>query len=309
MIFRKRWISFFAMLSLAEFPCSAPLQSPMPAQAGGRTIQVEVEMVSLPVAVTTGSGKRVTHLKQGDFQVFEDNVPQKIAGFAAADEPFFVVFMLDTSGSTTQELKQIRREAIHFTSILPRQDSIAVFSFGEEVTLLTNFTSDRQRLASAMEKIRPAGFTALYEAVWRGIREVQQRRHERCAIVLFTDGVDTASKNITKVRTQELARENGAPIYGIYFNTHEDLSGRQYLMDLAGSSGGMVLEPAKVRDLGPAFQSIARELTNQYSIGYYPTNRNHDGKFRKVEVKVSRSDLHVQTRKGYWAPDDAIKVP
>jgi Ca-activated chloride channel homolog len=309
MFFRKRWNSFLAMSVLAVFLCSLPAQSQKPEQAGSRTIKVQVDMVSLPVVVTTAGGKRVSNLKQGDFQVFEDNIRQKIAGFAAANEPFWVAFMLDTSGSTAQELKQIQREAFRFTRFLPRQDSVAVFSFGEDVLLLQNFTTDRERLASAIEKISPRGLTALYEAVWRGIQEAQNHRPERCALVLFTDGLDTASKQVTRVKTRELAKECRTPIYAVHFNTHEDPSGRQYLMELAENSGGKLLEPAKVGELSPAFKAIARELTNQYSIGYYPTNSNHDGKFRKVEVKVNRSGLAVQTRKGYWAPDDTVKVP
>lgn len=307
MPFKRGSISFRIMLPLGVFLLSPPVQSQKPKQADSQIIKVQVDMVSLPVVVTTGNGKPVINLTKDDFLVFEDNVQQKIEGFAAVAEPFSVALMLDASGSTKLQLGRIRREAIRFTKLLPRQDSVAIFSFGEDISLLQDFTTDRQRLASAIDKIRAGGFTVLYEAIWQGIREVLKPRHERSALVLFSDGVDTASDKVTKVKTQAMAKESRAPIYCIYFNTHEDVQGRQYLMDLADNSGGMVFEATRVEDLRPAFKAIARELTSQYSIGYYPTNPNHDGKYRKVHLKVKRPDLHVQTRKGYWSPDDTIK--
>lgn len=295
-------VPFFAELLLAP---QAQLQKPLP--AGGSAIKVQVDMVSLPAVVTTGNGKRVTNLKQEDFQVFEDGVLQTIEGFAAVEEPFAVALMLDISGSTEKETQRIRREAIRYTKLLPSRDKIAVLTFGEEIQMVEEFTSDRQRLASAIEKIRPRGFTALYDAVRRGIREVLESRRERGALVLFTDGVDTASDNVTSLKTLEIAKTSRAPIYSIFFNTHEDARARRYLTDLADLSGGQIFEAARMEDLNPAFQAIARELASQYSIGYYPTNRNHDGKYRKVELKVNRPSLWVQTRKGYWALDDTSK--
>jgi Ca-activated chloride channel family protein len=304
MLFLKRSKSFPVILPLAGFLFAGISPSQTPNQAGGQAIRVRVEMVSLAVVVTAGDGKCVTDLTKDDFQVFEDDVRQKIAAFTAVDEPFSIAMMLDTSGSTTQELRQIRREAIRFTRLLPGQDSVAVFSFGENVTLLENFTSDQRRMASAIERVRPGGYTGLYDAVRQGIQEVLQSRQERCALVLFTDGLDTASEQATGAATREMAKQSRGPIYSIYFNTRDDRQGLQYLKDIADNSGGMVIEAAGVRNLNAAFKAIARELTSQYSIGYYPINRSHDGKYRKIELKVNRSDLRVQTRKGYWAPGE-----
>jgi VWFA-related protein len=292
-------------------------------------------MVSLPVVVTTRSGKRVADLTKEEFQVFEDKVRQEIAGFSAVDEPFSVALMLDTSGSTMLQLEWIRTEAIRFINLLHPHDSVAVLSLAEEVALLEDFTVDRRRSTAAIRRTPPGGFTVLYEGVWLALEEVLKPVRERSALVLFTDGVDTASDKVTKSETRELAKESRSPIYSIYFNTQEDMQGsprdrlprtsmppvipgvgsstedymggRQYLTDLAENSGGMVFSAPKMEDLGPAFEAIARELTSQYSIGYYPTNRKRDGGYRKVEVKATRPGLYVQTRKGYWAADDSIR--
>jgi Ca-activated chloride channel family protein len=299
-----------------------------------KNIRVEVEMVSLPVVVTTRDGKRIAGLEKEDFQVYEDKIQQKIEGFTAADEPFSVALMLDTSGSTMMKLQRIQNEAIRFVNLLQPGDSVAVLSLAEDVKLLEDFTVARGRIAGAIKRTSPGGYTVLYEAVWLALEEVLKPVHQRRALVLFTDGVDTASTRASKAETIELAKESRAPIYCIYFNTQDEMQGtyriptptnprpasppipgvgsstedymggRQYLANLADYSGGMVFDALKMEDLGPAFDEIAHQLSSQYSIGYYPTNQKHDGKYRRVDVKVLRPGLYVRTKQGYFAPYD-----
>ena len=306
-----------------------------------KSIRVEVEMVSLPVSVMTRSGRPVPDLAKEDFQVFEDKVQQKIEAFTASEEPFSVALLLDTSGSTELQLERIQQEAIRFISLLKPQDSVAILSFAEEVTLLLDFTTNRARAASAIRRTRAGGFTVLYEAAWLAFKEIVPGARQRCAVVLLTDGVDTASEKATKADTRELAKESKAPVYCIYFNTQGEMQGlggnripgqtyppitgqppvtrpvpgigsstedymggRQYLSEIADYSGGMVIEARRMEDLTPAYEAIARELSSQYSIGYYPTNPRHEGKYRKIDVKIiTKSGLYVQTRKGYYEPD------
>jgi len=334
---RKRFVLLISgLLGICLLPANSREQDSKQAD-----IRVEVEMVSLPVVVTTRNGARVADLQREDFQVFENKVRQQIAGFQAVDEPFSVLIALDTSGSTQLQLQRIMDEAIRFTNLLNPRDSIAIISFAEDVTLLQDFSTDRTKTAVAIRRTRPGGFTVLYEAVWLAVEEVIKPVRQRSALVLFTDGVDTASDRVTKGETREIAKESPAPIYCIYFNTEAEMQGRprqpstglplppvigrqpqarpvpgvgsspedymggrQYLTDLAENSGGRVFDALKMEDLGPAFEAIANEISSQYSIGYYPTNRKRDGSYRKVEVRVSRQGLYVQTRQGYWAVDD-----
>src|SRR5881397_3202637 len=149
------------------------------------SIKVQVEMVSLPVVVTNREGKQITDLEKEDFRVFEDRAPQTIAGFSPVEEPFSIALLLDTSGSTEQRLAQIQNEAIRFVQLLHPDDSVAVLSLDQDVKL---------------------------EEVLRPIKE-------RKALVLFTDGVDTASRKASMKETLELAKESNAVIYCIYFNT------------------------------------------------------------------------------------------
>jgi len=304
----------------------------------GQTIRVAVEMVSLPVVVTDRDGKRVTDLKKEDFQVFEDGVIQQISGFAATDEPISVVLALDTSGSTEQKLATIQNEAIEFVNRLHPDDSVAILSFAQDVNMLEDFSIDRDKNAYGIKETRAGGWTVLYEAVWLALEEVLKPVKERKALVLFTDGVDTASRKASEKETLEQAKETYATIYSVYFNTERDMytrgaqptiggypvpgspmppvyvpggrgsstgeymRGRSYLQKLAEYSGGVVVDALEMSNIGDAFEQIARELASQYSIGYYTTNPAHDGKFRKVEVKVTRPGLIARTKRGYNAP-------
>ncbi len=315
-----------------------------------QTIRVAVEMVSLPVVVTDRDGKRITDLKKEDFKVFEDGVPQQIAGFAATDEPISVALLLDTSGSTEQKLAMIQNEAIVFVNNLHPDDSVAIMSFASDVNLLEDFSIDRDKNAYGIKETRAGGWTVLYEAVWLALEDVLKPVKERKALVLFTDGVDTASRKVSEKETLEQAKETYATIYSVYYNTEPDMytrgvqptvggyplpgggypypgstrppiyspggpgttrgeymQGRSYLQKLAEYSGGVVVDALEMRDIGAAFERIAKELGSQYSIGYYPSNSAHDGKFRKVEVKVTRPGLIARTKRGYNAPKPESK--
>jgi Ca-activated chloride channel family protein len=338
---RKRVFLLLLFLPMGMLLWSASGQNPPPKKGDVQTIQVQVEMVSLPVVVTTRDGRRITDLEKGDFEVYEDKVPQKIEGFSSTDEPVTIVLALDCSGSMQRKLARVQDEAIRFVNLLHPDDSVAIMSFADDVTLLEDFSIDRKRNAYGIKETRSDGWTALYEAVWLGLQDVLKPVKERKALVIFTDGVDTASRRASSKETIDLAKESQATIYSIYFNTESDMEmgrrsggtvggfplpippivvspgsrppgsssseymqGRLYLTQLAEYSGGVLYDALKMEDLGPAFEEIARELASQYSIAYYSTNTKRDGKFRNVEVKVRRPGLVARTKKGYLAPKE-----
>lgn len=300
-------------------------------------IRSDVEMVSLPVVVSTREGKRVQGLKQEDFQVFENGVQQEISGFAATDEPLKIVLLLDTSGSTKAELAKIQNAAIDFVYQLHPDDEVAVISFAEDTKLQQDFSMDREKNEYGIKKTRTGECTVEYEAVWLALEEVLKPVQERKALVLFTDGVDTCSRKASSKETLDLAQETRATIYCVYYNTERDqyrtstpggypssrlpqiiigpsqspvpgnpgwqsddyAMGREYLAKLTEYSGGLVFDGRK--DLRTAFADVAKELANQYSVGYYSKDGKRNGKFRKVEVKVKQPGLVVRTKKGYYA--------
>ncbi len=330
---------FSVLLSLAG-------QAPPKTGQGNQTIRLNVEMVSLPVVVTDREGKRIVDLRKEDFQVLEDGVVQEIAGFDMTDEPVSVAFALDTSGSLENELGLIQKEAIRFVNLLHPDDSVAIMSFAEDVKLLEDWSIDRERNARGIKETRHGTCTKIFEAVWLAFEEVLKPVQERKALVLFTDGVDTASHDASKKETIDLAQESKATVYSIYFHgrmvrTSSQRSvarrfpipggppinlppaipptsgggcgmptmgmfssGKSYLNELAEDTGGKVVDAKQLQDLGRAFEEIAKELSSQYSIGYYSTNQKRDGQFRRIQVKVKKDGLVARTRKGYTAPKD-----
>jgi Ca-activated chloride channel family protein len=310
---------------------------------GDQPIRVRVDMVSLPVVVTDKVGRRITDLTQDDFQIFENGVRQEIAGFGATDEPLKVALLLDTSGSTELKLAKIQNAAISFVNQLHPDDEVAVLSFADDVKLQQDFTIDRDKNEYGIKKTRTGECTVIYEAVWLALEEVLKPVQERKALVIFSDGNDTCSHTANMGETLELAKETGATIFCVYYNTEQDQykrsaksvlggslppivmspyppvtagsgtgypsygysGGKSYLESLAENSGGLLFDGQS--DLESAFSEVARELASQYSIGYYSSDERRDGKFRKVQVKLTKPGLTARTKKGYTIKKDKKK--
>jgi Ca-activated chloride channel family protein len=288
-------------------------QESNPAGANDHTFRVRVEMVTLPVVVTDLAGSTIKNLKKEDFRVFEDGVPQEIVGFAAVEEPISVALMLDVSGSTASDLRRIQDEAIRFVNTLRPADSIAILSVASEVKLLEQFNIYHKKNPDKIRQVRSGGLSAVYDGVAFALEKVLQIEPGRKALIFFSDGVDNESAT-TREDTMELARQTEAPIYCVYFNTDpfrdvrssrrpkwpDYAAGREYLQDLASSSGGLLLDASKLDNLGSAFRKIAEDLASQYSIGYYPKNQKHDDQFRRIEVQVRIPGLSARTKQGYY---------
>ncbi len=316
---------------------AAQAQSEEKQDDDSQTIRVQVEMVSLPVVVTGRNGQYITDLKKEDFRVYEDGVIQDIAAFAAVEEPISVALVLDTSNSTESQLSRIRNEAIRFVKLLREDDGVAILSFADEVILWEHFDIYRKKNPDVIRRIEPGGLSAVYEAVWLTLEQVLKHEYGRKAMVLFSDGKDTRSNTVSREETLQLARKTDATIYCIHFDTakdkkrrfprilppilnptkrrilptqwlplgssenSEDEIGLQYMRNLAKSSGGILVDASQTENLSSAFNKIAKELSSQYSLGYYPSDLSHDGGFRRVEVKVTRPGLSARTREGYYA--------
>jgi Ca-activated chloride channel homolog len=187
------------------------------------TLQVDVDLVNLAVAVANPSGNFLTDLKKENFTVYEDKVEQKITNFATVDAPFAVALVLDTSGSTEGKLARIQDEAIRFVEQIHPDDEVMVISFDDEVHLETDFTGNRRTIERAIKRTRTGQSTQLYEAVYLALEEKLKKKRERKAMVLFTDGVDTSSRTTSAKETIEAARETDTLIFPIFFDTSRDM--------------------------------------------------------------------------------------
>jgi VWFA-related protein len=193
-------------------------------------VRVNASLVTVPVSVLDRDGRFIGGLHKEDFRILEDGVEQEVAYFAPVEQPFTVALVIDTSGSTRFKLEDIQEAAVAFLDQLRPADHVIVVSFDDEVRVLAEATNDRSLLRSAIRRTHTGNGTRLYDAVDLVIRQQLSRVQGRKAIVLFTDGVDSASKHASYRSTLEEAEELDAMVYPIQYDTFADVG--------AGGGGG-----------------------------------------------------------------------
>jgi VWFA-related protein len=271
-------------------------------------VRVNTELVVLNVTVTDNAGQYVKALKASDFKIFEDGVEIKsdmIASFSLHESPYAAVVLLDSSGSMEARFALARSAAIRFLDGLRPEDVAAVYRFDSKVERVQEFSGGRD-LAPMAYAIRAKGMTTLNDAIVEAAKTLAAREEQRKAIVILSDGMDTYSKASTE-KALESALAVGASIYAVDMSSM-DIAGTQRrqsaasLKEFAEKTGGKFIATPGGPALRDAFTGIAEELGHQYTIAYRPLNKKRDGKWRALEVKLSRNDLTVRTRKGYRAP-------
>jgi Ca-activated chloride channel family protein len=194
----------------------------------GDIIRVSTTLVTIPVSVMDRDGRYVPNLQKEEFRIWEDGVEQEVAFFQSVDKPFSVVLMLDTSPSTQFRLEDIQDAAISFVNQLRRDDKVMVVSFNDDIKVLSEFTTDRNKLERAILRARTDDGTRLYDAVDMVINQQLNRVQGRKAIVLFTDGVDTTSRQANFESNVMDAQELDALIYPVQYNTSDDMNVSNY---------------------------------------------------------------------------------
>jgi Ca-activated chloride channel family protein len=271
-------------------------------------VRVNTDLVVLNLTVTDKSGKYVEGLRISDFKVYEDGkeVDAKlIASFSLQESPYASVVLLDSSGSMEARLSLARSAAIRFLDGLRDEDVAAVYRFDSKVERVQEFSGGRD-LAPMAFGIRARGMTTLNDAIVEAAKVLVDRPEKRKAIVVLSDGMDTFSKASSN-KAVESALAVGASIYAVDMSALEigGTSSRQSAMSLksfAEKTGGRFVSTPGGPALRDAFSSIAEELGHQYTIAYRPENHARDGKWRTLEVRSTKDDLVVRTRKGYRAP-------
>lgn len=185
-------------------------------------LRVETNLVTIPVSVFDRSGRYLPSLQQADFKIFEDGKEQQIAYFGSSEQPIGVVLVLDTSPSTELKIEEIQNAAIAFVNQLKPNDRVMVIEFDANLHVLSDFTSDKYRLARAIRKADFGDGTSLYDTVDNIISRRLSRIEGRKAVVMFTDGVDTTSSRADYYSTLSSAEESEAPFYTVYYNTYSD---------------------------------------------------------------------------------------
>src|SRR5256885_677030 len=282
---------------------AAPKSAHQDKQDQDDVIRVSTDLVVVNATVLDKDGKFVPRLKRSDFQVFEDGVEQKIASFSAEETPFAAAILLDTSGSMESRLTLGRGAAIRFLDGLRDEDVAAVYNFDVKVQQIQDFSPGRDLPAKAFT-LKTRNMTALNDAVLQASTDLAGREEKRRAIVILSDGGENSSR-ASSDKALERALQAGATIYAVNMGeqgAQRDIQASGILRNFAEKSGGRYIDSPGGQTLRDAFAAIAEELGHQYTIAYRPTNRAHDGKWRAIELKLSRSDVSVRTRKGYKAP-------
>ncbi|MFN2512881.1 MAG: VWA domain-containing protein [Pyrinomonadaceae bacterium] len=297
-----------ALRSLLLVGTVLSLSIAVPGQQDDDVVRVNTELVVLNVTVTDKAGEYVPGLRLSDFKVYEDGkeVPAGvIANFGLHEAPFASVVLLDTSGSMETRLSLGRSAAIRFLDGLRPEDVAAVYKFDYKIEQVQDFSSGRD-LAHMAYSIKARGMTTLYDAILEAVNALTARQEARKAIVVLSDGMDTYSKSSSS-KALEAAMAIGASIYAVDMSASEaggprNTQSAMILKSFAEKSGGRFVATPGGPALRDAFTSIARELGHQYTITYRPLNQARDGRWRSLEVKLSRANLVVRTRKGYRSP-------
>lgn len=269
-------------------------------------IQVQVEAVSLGVAVSDDRGRFVSGLTADDFVVREDGVPQQISFFAAEAAPLTILVLLDASLSMRASLDYVKEAAATFVDRLWEGDRAMIGEFNDRVRFGGEFTDDRYRLTGNIMALNPLGPTALYDASILALERLYFADGDRKALLIFTDGDDSRSMGFGSEASAgdaiEAARFTDAAVYAIGFEGNGARVNKRFLRRLTDETGGQALFPERTGDLIGSFSRIEADLHAQYRLAYIPRKAEQDGAWREIEVSVrGRRDLTTRTRNGYYA--------
>jgi Ca-activated chloride channel family protein len=287
---------------------TAPQSNHLP---NGKPLRTTTEMTLVNVSVTDPLGRIVTGLRQEHFRVFEDGVEQEIAYFASDDVPVSIGVIFDMSGSMADKIQKSRNAAVQFFRTSNPEDEFFLVDFNDRAQLITPFTSNVDHLQDQLMYTAAHGMTALYDGVYLGLSQMRSAHHERKALLILSDGGDNHSR-YTETDIRRFVQESDVQIYAIgLFDpnggaTPEEQHGPALLENLTQITGGRMFIVQNLSELPDIATKISMELRNQYVLGYIPSNRRHEGKWRKIKVKLrpprGLPPLTVYARRGYYGP-------
>jgi len=267
-------------------------------------ITVDSSIVVLNAAITDNAGKPVLGLKPAQFKVFEDGKEQPINFFQTEETPFAAVILIDTSGSMEERVSMARSAAIKFLDGLRSEDNSSIYTFDSKVSLIQDFSNQRD-VSDKLFDIKANGMTALNDAIYQAAADLSKRAEKRRAIIVLSDGEDTYSKRSADKAIKAVLSVD-ATIYTVDMSSTDTGGARRtqnqsVLKSFAEKTGGFFISTPGGEAMRNAFQRIVSELGSQYTLGYSPPSSSKDGKWHALEIRVSRANLTIRTRKGYNA--------
>jgi VWFA-related protein len=306
--------------AILSYLCVASLAGGLALAAPPGQIRVQVNLVNLFATVRDKHKAIVTGLKQDDFQVYEDGQLQEITYFSAESNlPITVGMLMDTSGSEYYMLSGEKEAGSRFLARVMRKGDLAmVMSFDTDVDLLADFTDDRGMLNRAINRAQinapsggmiaqgplpssGTGGTNFYDAVYLAAHDKLSSEAGRKAIVVLTDAEDTGSK-LSLQDAIEAAQRTDTVVHILLVAA--DGGDQTVAKRLTDDTGGRMIVVRSEKNLEAAFDQISEELRSQYTVGYSPSNKKHDGSYRKIKVEMKDKEYSVLTRRGYYAPNN-----
>jgi Ca-activated chloride channel family protein len=299
------------LLLLIALAGNAGPQAPVsidPQAPGSHRISVDVNLVVLNATVRDQKGRPASNLGEHDFEVYEDGVRQALRLFLHEDIPVTVGLVIDHSGSMRPRLAEVIAAAQTFVQASSPQDEMFVVNFNETVSLglpdAIRFTNRPDELARAISKAPVTGQTALYDAVLMAQVRLQTGTRDKKVLIVISDGGDNRSRHSLE-EVVKMARQSSALIYtiGIFDDSDADRN-PAVLRRLAGTTGGEAFFPGELNEVVPICERIARDIRNQYTLGYVPSSTAQPGAFRAIRViarTAGKTNLTVRTRSGYIA--------
>lgn len=287
---------------------------PTPATESHRAnIRVNKTLVLINVTVTDPLNRFVTGLEREHFRLYEDKVEQQITDFSSDDAPISIGLVFDTSGSMGPKLQKSRQAAVEFFKTANPSDEFFLVQFNDRPELSVPFTTDTDKIQSALTFSQSKGRTALLDSVYLAMHEMKKAKNPRKAILIISDGGDNSSR-YTETEIKNAVREADVQIFAIGIfeslsgrgRTPEEAAGPGLLNELAEQTGGRSYAVENVAELPDIAAKIGIELRNEYILGYTPKNAEKDGRYRKVQVKLNQPKglppLKAYFRLGYYAP-------
>jgi Ca-activated chloride channel homolog len=283
---------------------------PMHKEGEGYVLRTDVEEVILNATVLEGS-KLVQDLKREDFQVFEDGVKQNIISFQHTDLPVSIALVVDNSGSMSKKRPSVNKSALDLVEASNPQDEAFVVNFSDEAFIDQEFTGNINKLREGLSHIESRGGTALYDAVVASADKlVADAKRPKQVLVIITDGEDNASTLTLEQTIRRVQQLSGPVIYSIGLLFGDEMSrsevrhARRALEMLSTETGGIAFFPKSIEQVDEIAAEVARDIRNQYTIGYHSTKPTSESGFRRVTVTAGK--FNVRTRTGYFP---AARVP
>jgi len=276
---------------------------------GVYTLHEDVDEVLLDCTVIDEKGRPVFDLRKGDFRIWEDGTPQTTTSFVHQDQPVSMGILIDNSGSMLDKRSAVNAAAMKLLTESNPRDAAFVVNFNERAYLDQGFTVDRVALNRGVSHFDSRGTTALYDAVAASADELAHHARQRKQVLLIiTDGADNASRLTLRDAIRRVQGLAGPVVYtiGLLYDSDpkEVLKGRGDLEALSAETGGLAYFPRSLDEVSEIASQVARDIRNQYVVGYHSTKAASFGGYRQVHVEAyspGHKGLTVRTRRGYYA--------